>query len=346
MTDRRDRLLAGLTKQDPIIEIGPLHGPLAPKADGWQTTVVDRGSREELLDSYAGHEGVDLDKIEAVDIVWRGGPLHEAFPAHLHGSYRAVIASHALEHMPNPIGFFDSAARLVGEGGSLMLALPDKRWCFDLFKPVSTTGELLEAARTNRSRHNGPTLFDHNAYSVSVGGLPSFGRDARPDIAFYVSLEKAREAFAGLSDGAEAPYVDCHAWQFTPASFQLVLLELGELGEVDWHVEVVTPEPSVEFTAVLRRGRRPFADTAARDARRLELLIATAEELAEQAQWLRAATAQPATSVAGTEPPAPRQLAELEHRIKGLEEELRPLRAALNGLLPLRQRIARWRGRI
>lgn len=346
MTDRRDRLLAGLTKQDRIIEIGPLHGPLAPKAEGWSTTVVDRGSRDELLASYTGHEGVDLDKIEDVDVVWRDGPLHEAFPAQQHGTYRAVIASHALEHIPNPIGFLASAARLVGDDGTLMLALPDKRWCFDLFKPVSTTGELLEAARTNRSRHNGPTLFDHNAYSASVGGQPAFGREAQADIAFYVSLEKAKEAFSGCSEGAEAAYVDCHAWQFTPASFQLVLLELAELGDVDWHVEAVTPEPSVEFTAVLRRGRRAFADEAARDARRLQLLIATAEELAEQADWFRAASGRAQAGPISPAAPAPAGLTALETRVKGLEDELRPVRALLDRLLPLRQRIARWRGRV
>ncbi len=91
MSGRNERLLAGLQHNDPIIEIGPLHGPIAPKVAGWNTTVVDHASRADLLRKYDGHPGVDTAKIEEVDIVWQGGPLHEAFPTERHGTYRMLL---------------------------------------------------------------------------------------------------------------------------------------------------------------------------------------------------------------------------------------------------------------
>ena len=51
---------------------------------------------------------------------------------------------HVLEHLPDPIGFFQSLERVLTRP-ACFVRVPDKRVCFDFFKPLSLTGELLDA---------------------------------------------------------------------------------------------------------------------------------------------------------------------------------------------------------
>ena len=117
-----------------------------------------------------GLAAIDVNVIEEVDTIWTDGPLHEAVPTDLHGKIDLVIASHVLEHLPDLVGFFASASRLVSPTGIISAALPDRRYCFDCYKPWSTTGELLEAHSQGLSRHSLKTAFNHMAYSASSDG--------------------------------------------------------------------------------------------------------------------------------------------------------------------------------
>ncbi|WP_295394652.1 methyltransferase domain-containing protein [uncultured Thiodictyon sp.] len=360
MSDRSEQLLCGLTKTDRIIEIGPLHAPIAPKAEGWATTVVDHAPREELLAKYMGHEHVDPELIQEVDVIWCGGTLHDAFPAEEQGGYHALIASHVIEHVPDVIGFLDSASRLLDpQQGVVVLAIPDKRWCFDLFKPVSTTGQMLAAHRTRLVRHSPDKLFDHAAYSASNRGVDCWGRAKLSDVRFYVRLEDAKLAFDAWSDAPDAPYVDSHAWQFTPSSFELLILELGEVGAADWRIDWIAEQPNAEFSLHLRRGRQRFASLKERDARRIELLKGIARELREQANWqLEDPIASDADAVAsdsvGTVPDSSAsvvaataaRLNQIEADLGRLHESLRPVHSLLSTLLPMRRIVARLRGRV
>jgi hypothetical protein len=73
---------------------------------------------------------------------------------------------------------------------------------------------------------------------------------------------------------------------FTPASFELIILELGELGIIDWRVDRIVPRGGVEFVVHLRRGRRLFPSSDAFERHRLELLRDTMRDLRAQADAL------------------------------------------------------------
>jgi hypothetical protein len=49
--------------------------------------------------------------------------------------------------------------------------------------------------------------------------------------------------------------VDCHGWQFTPASFELIILELAALKLIDFTIDKVFPSGGCEFTVHLRKVR-------------------------------------------------------------------------------------------
>jgi hypothetical protein len=343
-TRRNDILLAGIKKTDAVIEIGPLHSGIATKRDGWNVTIVDHASQAALMAKYAKDPSVNIDLIEHVDVIWRGGPLCEVFDAASHGTYRGLVASHVIEHIPDIIGFLDSAARLLDPvEGVLSLAVPDKRWCFDVFRPLSSTGEALEAHRRRLQVHAADRLFDQAAHTVTAGGSAAWGREPLRQLCLTGSLETAKSWFDAWTDAAEAPYVDCHAWQFTPSSFELMMLELGAVGAVDWRIDWLEPQSGAECICQLLRGKPAFPSVEARDARRLELLAATALEVSEIADRL------PILESASTRrlPLAPKTRTDvLEERLATLTEELRPITGVMQHLLPLRRMLARLRRRI
>jgi SAM-dependent methyltransferase len=298
---RNERLLQPLRRHMRILELGASHAPLTPKRDGWNTVVVDHASRAELVAKYEGHAGVDTGRIEDVDVVWTSGRLHDALPPNEHGSFDAILASHVIEHVPDLLGLLESFERLLHPGGVVVLAVPDKRRSFDFFKPLSTTGDVLEAHERQAERHSRKTRFDDAAYSVSSRGEICWGARPADELTFFSTLEQAKAIFETPGVGREDPYVDCHGWRFTPSSFALALLELRALGEIGLTAEVEAA-PGCEFLAFLRAEGIAPTDI---DAERLRLLRQTVSELAEQTPALATA-------------PLTRRLAHTWHRARTL----------------------------
>jgi hypothetical protein len=284
--DRNGRILEGLSPgKSNLLEIGPSFSPIAAKRDGWRTTIVDHCSREELVAKYGIHPSLDVSRIEEVDAIWAGGALEDVVFERPAGGYDAIIASHVIEHMVDPIGFLKSAATLAAPDGRVILAVPDKRLCFDCLRPVSTTGQVLAAWRAGRTRHSAATVFDAMAYDARpADGAPSWSRGQRVDPHFVATLEHAAEFSLGYRE-EEGDYVDVHGWAFTPASFALILLELEALGLSPWTVAEIVEAQAVEFIAFLERSvSPPTGDILA--LRRRYLSIRQLEEAREQADWM------------------------------------------------------------
>ena len=273
---RRDLLLDGIPRSARIVEVGASFRPLAAKRDGWKTCVVDHDTRAGLIAKYAAASVVP-EAIEEVDVLWQKGPLHEAFPAESLGTFDAIVASHVLEHMPDLIAFLDSSRRLIQDDGCLVFALPDKRWCFDFFRPVSLAGDVLLAHSERRTQHSPATLYNEVAYAVTLHGRPGWAAgEPAADVAFAHRLGLARQLFDDSM--ADTVYRDAHAWQFTPASFELLILDLALAGECDWHVDWIRPADAVEFLGRLRPGMASCADPAQVQHRRMWLLHEIARE--------------------------------------------------------------------
>ena len=117
LADRSAKILAAIDPAMRILEIGPSFSPIAAKADGWQTRTVDHATKDDLIEKYCSDPNVaDLSRIEDVDVIWTRGPLDAAVPRDLWGTFDACIASHVLEHMPDPRGFYQMWQTLLDLG--------------------------------------------------------------------------------------------------------------------------------------------------------------------------------------------------------------------------------------
>jgi predicted SAM-dependent methyltransferase len=166
MNQRARELLRDLPLAAKIIEIGPSLNPIAPKREGRNVTIVDHATREGLVEKYLADPNVDPSMIEEVDLVWHSGAIEDLIDSTHWGTYDAFIASHVIEHTTDVIAFLRSARKLLRDDGVVILAIPDKRKCFDFFRPLSTTSDAVAAYIKKRQRHTAKTHFDYAMYQA------------------------------------------------------------------------------------------------------------------------------------------------------------------------------------
>ncbi len=121
------------------IEIGALHHPLHVPEYAI-VRYVDRLSVQQLRKQYPELNQVPLVN---VDIITDGETLNaiEGF------SQDFVIANHFLEHCQNPLLAIENMLRVLKQDGILFVAIPDKRYTFDIDRPVTTFQHLEDDYR-------------------------------------------------------------------------------------------------------------------------------------------------------------------------------------------------------
>jgi ubiquinone/menaquinone biosynthesis C-methylase UbiE len=118
------------------IEIGALHNPMPVDKSRARVRYVDRMSLEEQRRHYPELGGYHMFE---PDILGDADDL----PTVADGSLDFVIANHLLEHVPDPIGALKEWYRILRPGGTLFLALPDKRVTFDKDRPRTPLAHLI-----------------------------------------------------------------------------------------------------------------------------------------------------------------------------------------------------------
>jgi hypothetical protein len=100
-----------------------------------------------------------------------------------------IVASHVIEHTTDMLGWLRDCSALLKADGKLVLFVPDCMYCFDLLRPLSSTGQILQAFIEKRVRHPPGVGFDHLAYIVTrEGHCASQVGDNRP-LAFINELD-------------------------------------------------------------------------------------------------------------------------------------------------------------
>ena len=223
----RNELLLSMFDPSGIgLEIGAGFNPLLPKAAGYRVETLDHVTADQLRDKYRNDPNVDVARIEEVDFVADGRPIAEVVgkPGH----YDFIVASHVIEHAPDLLGLLKDCETLLNQAGTLVLAIPDKRRCFDLLQPLTSTGMILQAHEERRTRHPPSALFDDIAYNLLRDGLGGWGKGHAGSLTFVRDLAAAHRFFDDTR--GSSVYIDTHAWRFTPSSFRLVASDLHAIG--------------------------------------------------------------------------------------------------------------------
>ncbi len=88
-----------------------------------------------------------------------------------------VFSSHNIEHQPCLITHLAEVASLMRTGGWFLLAIPDKRYCFDHLLPESTITDVLEPFLSGRRDHavrslvQGRMMHTHNEAGRTGGAI-------------------------------------------------------------------------------------------------------------------------------------------------------------------------------
>lgn len=268
MKDRQEKLLRWVDKNGKGLEIGPSHRPMTPKSEGYDVEIVDYADQESLREHYRPHN-VDIERIEPVDYVWKGQPLSNAVPKR--EAYDWIIASHVIEHLPDLIQFLKCCGTLLKPDGVLILAVPDCRYCFDHFRPLTGLASLIDAHYAGHTVHTAGTVAEYFMNVVSKGGKIAWNAMETGAYSFIHELGDAQRAIRTVRE--RGTYLDVHAWKFVPSSFRLIMADLRALDFIPLVEDKFYEGDSHEFFCTLRRG------PARNDLARMGLAQTMAEEI-------------------------------------------------------------------
>lgn len=234
------------------IELGPLDKPIMAKRDGFLVEIVDYLDTAGLRERYGAelHVGVDASLIEEVDHVSHGQSLTELIGNE--GAYEWIVASHVIEHIPDLVSFLQDVERMLSPTGRLGLVVPDKRYCFDHYGELTTTGQVLDAFADRRTAPTAGQVFDYFARTAQVDGAIAWGQIRGVVPSLMYGVEEIRDGYA-RSLGGDDFGGEIHCWRFTPESFRVIIADLNLLGLTSLGIVAEHDTVGIEFFATLGR---------------------------------------------------------------------------------------------
>lgn len=204
--DRKQAVVARLHGRESRrgIELSPGAVPIVDK-DSFNVVYVDKFDHS-VSDTYLDGTPVRIDTLlgdKLIDEVLE------------HETYSYIISSHVIEHIPDFIQFFKSAANVLVDGARLIMYVPDKRYTFDVLRSESTIDQIEEAHRQglrHPSRNMAMDVYARSDFAANVTdiwegrhiGSPSHKPEDAERIVRDLALDSA----------------DMHCFTFTPESFR------------------------------------------------------------------------------------------------------------------------------
>lgn len=231
------------------LDLGPGHVPFPVPYPGTRVLLVDRWTPAQNKKLFPEPEMADAVFPEPDVICDLAKSSLDMFATQ---SMDFVVASHIIEHMPNPLGLLEGIHRVLHEGGLLILLVPDRRRTFDRNRNATPLEHVVADYENHETEVDEEHLVDSIAHLYDVGALSPAERE---------------RIFA--EELARSPHVHC----WTPREFNEVLAyAISPLGQRWELVEVLTSDdwvPSgVEFGYVLRKS----TSTLSADERRTRFL--------------------------------------------------------------------------
>lgn len=244
LTDRNDFAALALIGHEitDVLEISPFTSPLvlgATTCDVYSTEQLRRRAPELDLNP---EDVVEVDFVLSLDSGLRSIPR----------KFANVISSHSVEHIPDLIEHFDEVASLLDEGGRYFVLLPDYRFCFDHFIPPSGLADILAAHLERRKKHSTTSFLEQRLLTTHNDSARHWTGDFGN---FSFELDTRVQGVIDEWNALSGEYIDLHAWQFDPQTFEELVPICLAAFNIPLKVEAVyhTRLNSNEFWAVLRK---------------------------------------------------------------------------------------------
>ena len=199
------------------LEIGALNNP-TPLPSSLRVKYVDYAPTE-ILQQYPHLSEAERRNVVPVSYVWSGsGSLAEICRR---DDYDFIIACQVIEHVPNILGWIRGLFDVLKPGGVLNLAIPDRRFTFDVARKESSLGEIVEAYLLDYKRPSLRQIFDHTYGALDVKIAEPWDKEFnaanKENMCGPNSLQFAfDQCKRSLANNI---YYDSHCWIFTPLSF-------------------------------------------------------------------------------------------------------------------------------
>ena len=233
------------------LEVAPYFDPFLHKRHHADLYYTDYCSNEELLQKARQNPGYTEGALPPIDFVWRPGQaLQACAPPGLRFEY--AVASHVLEHVPNPIGWMNDVLAVMADGGRLALFLPDRRSNGDRDRHLTSFGELLALWATQPRVPTAMQVADFLANSISSLG-PAELLAGQPGTSHYTDDDVLSLTRLVAETGQ---YLDVHCTVWEPASFVVAIERASRMGLMNVEVSE-TFDDLLEFAVVLTKRGEP-----------------------------------------------------------------------------------------
>jgi len=240
----RNEFVALIPSSANVLEIGPFCNPLLRGAN---VSYFDVLPQDELI-ARAKSIGLGLDPAGVPHIHYVSATIDLSI---IDRHFDVVVSGHCLEHQPDLVGHLQGVGRILSPAGAYFVLVPDKRYCFDHFIPLSNLAEIMVARQERRKVHTLRSLIEHRALITHNDSLRHWQGDHG---AMFENLEQRLQVALREFDEVRGGYIDVHAWYFTPDSAAASLAALKEmrLSPMTAHRVYATRYGANEFWMILR----------------------------------------------------------------------------------------------
>lgn len=264
--NRIDEIKKYVTKDLLSIEISPYHNPILKKSEGYNVFTLDIFDKKALVELAKNDPNISSDcveQIEEVDIVTSATEIQSAIEAkNYQGKVNTIISSHNFEHLPNPIKFLKGCYVGLGEGGVLSMAIPDYRACFDHYRFPTRLSDWIMAYQDDLKSPSPSIIFDFRLNN-SYYEMPDLSRTVGCDISTgnsnsFIPTGNIYDLYPQfLNSLKKSDYEDAHVSVLTPKILNLHLLDLINIGLIDYEIIEISKTVGLEFYVHLRKIKRP-----------------------------------------------------------------------------------------
>lgn len=144
------------------IEIGAGHNPIKvdPSCD---VKYIDKLSSREFRDAFPELPDPEITEVDIIADVSK-----EGLSVIADSSMDFIIASHIIEHLPDPLGFIKECYRVLRNDGVIYLAIPDKNFTFDKDRERTKLEHIISDMRNNVINVDEEHLIDFLRFAARI----------------------------------------------------------------------------------------------------------------------------------------------------------------------------------